>query len=136
MRIMSMLKVKGLFNSQNQIIGESFVLKPEMRNSFIETNDLQMQLLNVKFADLACSSIGRLHKLQGCLGYQAPSKPKDCTFGKPRAKRVPPEVADAANVRLGLLDYFCTRQDELVNGIISIISLMRSAMRSPYTWDI
>lgn len=69
MRIMSRLKVKGLFNSQNQIIGESFVLKLEMRNSFIETNDLQMQLLNVKFADLACSSIGRLHKLQGCLGY-------------------------------------------------------------------
>ena len=69
MRIMSRLKVKGLFNSQNQIIGESFVLKPEMRNSFIETNDLQMQLLNVKFADLACSSIGTLHKQQGCLGY-------------------------------------------------------------------
>ena len=69
MRIMSMLKVKGLFNSQNQIIGESLVLKPKMRNSFIETNDLQMQLLNVKFADLACSSIGRPHKKQGCLGY-------------------------------------------------------------------
>ena len=69
MRIMSRLKVKGLFNSQNQIIGESFVLKPEMRNSFIETNDLQMQLLNVKFADLACSSIGTPHKQQWCLGY-------------------------------------------------------------------
>jgi len=69
MRIMSRLKAKGLYHFQNQIIGKSFMLKPEMRNSFIETNDLQMRLLNVKFADLACSSIGRPHKQQGCLGY-------------------------------------------------------------------
>ena len=40
MRIMSRLKVKGLCHFQNQIIGKSFMLKLEMRNPFVATNDL------------------------------------------------------------------------------------------------
>ena len=42
MRIISRLKVKGLYHFQNEIRSVRFMLKPEMRNLFATTNELQM----------------------------------------------------------------------------------------------
>ena len=40
MRIISRLKVKGLYHFQNEIRSVRFMLKPEMRNLFATTNEL------------------------------------------------------------------------------------------------
>ena len=45
-------------------------------------------------------------------GVRTPLKTRHCKLGKPRIKRAPTDVADAANVQLRLLNYFSTQKND------------------------